>query len=80
MKLTFTFIMLSLTALLAGCVTPHPQNAIEFRAAVPGAFLAKVEKYEVSQPFNKVAAHSLIERKKTGASAQISLILAITVF
>lgn len=56
MKLTFTLIMLSLTALLAGCVTSHPQNAIEFRAAVPGAFLAKVEKYEVSQPFNKVAA------------------------
>ncbi len=43
MKLTFRLIMLSLTALLAGCVTSHPQNAIEFRAAVPGAFLAKVD-------------------------------------
>ena len=56
MKLAFTFTILSLAAVLTGCVTSHPQNAIEFRAAVPGAFLAKVEKYEVSQPFNKVAS------------------------
>ncbi len=50
-----SFIVLSI-AVLTGCVTSHPQNAIEFRAAVPGAFLAKVEKYEVSQPFQKVAS------------------------
>lgn len=42
--------------LLSGCVTSHPQNAREFRAAVPGAFMAKTEKYVVNQPYEKVAA------------------------
>ena len=56
MKLAITLTVLTLTAVLTGCVTSHPQNAVEFRAAVPGAFLATVEKYEVSQPFLKVAS------------------------
>lgn len=47
---------LGLAALLSGCVTSHPQNARDFRAAVPGAFMAKVEKYEVAQPYEQVAA------------------------
>jgi len=41
---------------LTGCITSHPQNARDFRIAVPGAFMAKVEKYDVSQPYSKVAA------------------------
>ena len=41
---------------LTGCVTSHPQTAAEFRTAVPGAFLAKVDKYEVSEPYHKVAS------------------------
>ena len=56
MKIAHSFFIVLFIAVLAGCVTSHPQNAIEFRAAVPGAFLAKVEKYEVSQPFQKVAS------------------------
>jgi len=56
MKLAFKFTMLLIVIFVSGCVTSHPQNAIEFRAAVPGAFLAKVEKYEVSQPFKAVAS------------------------
>ena len=56
MKRTLTLATLALAALLAGCVTSHPQNARDFRAAVPGAFMAKVEKYEVSQPYEQVAA------------------------
>ena len=55
MKLAYKFTMLLLAAFVSGCVTSHPQNAVEFRAAVPGAFLATVEKYEVSQPFKQVA-------------------------
>lgn len=42
--------------LLAGCVTQHPQNAEEFRKAVPGAFMAKTETLEVNRPFREVAA------------------------
>jgi len=55
MKFVSTFIMLAFVTFITGCVTSHPQNAIEFRAAVPGAFMATVEKYDVPQPFNKVA-------------------------
>lgn len=56
MKIALSSFIVLFIAVLTGCVTSHPQNAIEFRAAVPGAFLAKVEKYEVSQPFQKVAS------------------------
>ena len=49
-------LILVLTVSLTACITSHPQNARDFRAAVPGAFMAKVEKYEVSQPYAKVAA------------------------
>ena len=55
MNKTFALIALTLTIILSGCAIKHPQNAREFRAAVPGAFMAKVEKYEVSQPYNEVA-------------------------
>jgi hypothetical protein len=43
--------------LLSGCVamTGHPQTADEFRKAVPGAFMAKVESFEVDRPFSDVA-------------------------
>ena len=44
---------LSLLA-LSGCVS-HPQTAEEFRKAVPGAFSATVETFEVNRPFNQVA-------------------------
>ena len=44
-------------ALLSGCaaMTGHPQNAEEFRKAVPGAFLGEVETFEVDRPFAAVA-------------------------
>ena len=42
--------------IFSGCVTSHPQTAEEFRIAVPGAFMAKVETFEVDRPFSKVAA------------------------
>ena len=43
--------------LLSGCaaMTGHPQTAEEFRKAVPGAFLAEVESFEVNRPFSEVA-------------------------
>ena len=44
-------------ALLSGCaaISGHPQTAEEFRKAVPGAFLGKVESFEVDRPFSEVA-------------------------
>jgi hypothetical protein len=44
-------------ALLAGCVSQLPQNAEEFRKAVPGAFMAKTETIEVARPLREVAAN-----------------------
>lgn len=55
MKFPSTITLLLSIAVTSGCVTSHPQSAAEFRTAVPGAFMAKVEKYEVQQPFHKVA-------------------------
>jgi hypothetical protein len=42
--------------MLTACVTSHPQNAEEFRAAVPGAFMAMTETVEVNRSFSDVAA------------------------
>ena len=53
-RLTLPSVVL-FTLLLSGCVTHHPQTAEEFRQAVPGAFLAKVETFEVDRPFEEVA-------------------------
>jgi len=39
---------------LSGCIS-HPQTPEEFRKAVPTAFSAKVETFEVDRPFNQVA-------------------------
>ena len=45
------------TVPLAGCVSQLPQNADEFRKAVPGAFMAKTETVEVARPLRDVAAN-----------------------
>lgn len=42
--------------LMSGCVTSHPQNAEEFRVAVPGAFMAMTETVEVDRAFSDVSA------------------------
>ena len=39
---------------IAGCIS-HPQSPDEFRKAVPTAFSAKVETFEVDRPFTQVA-------------------------
>ena len=50
------FFTVSLSLMLTACVTSHPQNAEEFRAAVPGAFMAMNETVEVNPSFSDVAA------------------------
>lgn len=39
---------------LVGCVS-HPQTAEEFRVAVPGAFMGKVETFEVDRSFSTIS-------------------------
>ena len=44
------------SVVLSACATSHPQNAEEFRAAVPGAFMAKTETWEVDRPVGDIAS------------------------
>ena len=48
-------IVLLASVLVAGC-GGMPQNAEEFRKAVPGAFMAKTESYEVNRPVKAVTS------------------------
>jgi hypothetical protein len=41
--------------LLAACAQNYPQNAQEFRDAVPGAFMGKVQTFEAKRPLREVA-------------------------
>jgi hypothetical protein len=51
----FNLLTVALFAIwIPGCIS-HPQTAEEFRKAVPGAFSAKVETFEVDRPFSQVA-------------------------
>lgn len=45
----------ALCVLFAGCAQNYPQNAQEFRDAVPGAFMAKVQTFEAKRPLREVA-------------------------
>ncbi|SHF92037.1 hypothetical protein SAMN04487965_2955 [Microbulbifer donghaiensis] len=55
MKSTIISVAAVASLLLSGCVSQHPQTVEEFRQAVPGAFMAKVETYEVDRPFSEVS-------------------------
>ena len=72
---------LTAAALLAGCSINYPQTAQEFREQIPGAFMGKVETFEVkrsqrdvSRTFQAKAPECLnvavrtIERSSTSAS------------
>ncbi len=56
MKHHFIFTVVVFSIWISGCAMHHPQTAEEFRQAVPGAFLAKVETFEVNRPFRDVAS------------------------
>jgi hypothetical protein len=55
MKKHLTPAALFVAVSLAGCAAQQPQTAQEFRQAVPGAFMAKKETFEVNRPFRAVA-------------------------
>ena len=54
MRRTVFSTILILILFLSGCAK-MPQTAEEFRKAVPGAFMAEVETFEVNRPFMEVA-------------------------
>ena len=87
MKHLNPFLFLSVTLFLSGCVTSHPQTAQEFREAVPGAFLAKVETFVVDRPFRDVAAtferqapQCLTKRIKTTSQTNTSYQVIVTAY
>ena len=45
----------ALCVLFAGCAQNYPQNAQEFRDAVPGAFMGKLQTFEAKRPLREVA-------------------------
>jgi len=70
---------------VSGCVTSHPQTAQEFREAVPGAFLAEVETFEVdrsfedvAQTFQEKAPNCLSGRVKTTSQTNMSYQVIVT--
>ena len=60
-KLTNMLAIVTVLA-LSGCVS-HPQTAQEFREAVPGAFTAEIETFEVDRPLQKSPSHFRAERR-----------------
>ena len=46
----------SVSLMLTACVTSHPQNAEEFRATAPDAFMGMKETVQVDRSFSDVAA------------------------
>jgi hypothetical protein len=82
MLLTVTTVLV-----LSGCVTSHPQTAQEFREAVPGAFMAEVETFEVDRPFADVAdtfqtkaPQCLSGRVKTTSQTNMSYQVIVTAY
>ena len=85
-KLTMVHTAIAVLA-LSGCVTSHPQSAQEFREAVPGAFLAEVESFEVERPFAEVAEafqskapSCLTGRVKTTSQTNMSYQVIVTAY
>lgn len=56
MNKIITIALITTLLSLSACIeVKHPQNANDFRKAVPGAFMSKVESYVVNRSFRQVA-------------------------
>ncbi len=80
------FIMSLSVLVLSGCVS-HPQTAEEFRKAVPSAFSAKVETFEVDRPFSQVSStfqkmgsNCLAKTIKTTSQTNMSYQVIVTTY
>ncbi len=76
---------LMLGALLSGCAGHMPQTADEFRQGLPGAFLGKVEKFDVSRShtevgksFQEMAPQCLDVRIKSTSQSNTSYSVVVT--
>jgi hypothetical protein len=82
----YVFIMSLSVLVLSGCVS-HPQTADEFRKAVPSAFSAKVETFEVDRPFSQVSStfqkmgpNCLAKTVKTTSQTNMSYQVIVTTY
>lgn len=78
---------LAAALLLSGCVSHHPQNAEEFRKMAPGAFMVKVENYDINrsarqvgETFNKRAPECLNMRVRTVSQAPGSYQVIVSLY
>ena len=55
MKTPVSLVVVFLALVLSGCAGKMPQTAEEFRKALPGSFMGKVETFEANRPFETVA-------------------------
>ena len=85
MKRPHLFLLVSASILLGGCVSSHPQNAQEFRSAVPGAWSADFESLtvdrafaEVAQTFARKATECLDVRIRTTSKTNMSYQVIVT--
>ena len=81
-RIVFTIVIFSI---LVGCAGHMPQTADQFRQELPGAFLGKVEKFEVNRPytevgksFQKMAPQCLDVRIKSTSQSTTSYSVVVT--
>lgn len=55
MKKQVVLIVVFFILMFFGCAIHHPQTAEEFRKAAPGAFMGKLETFQVNRTFKEVA-------------------------
>ena len=85
MRYRFVLSAVLFGSLFSGCAGHMPQSADEFRHGLPGAFLGKVEKFDVSRPytdvgksFQKMAPQCLDVRIKTTSQTNTSYQVIVT--
>lgn len=80
------FFMITLLIFMSGCaIGPHPQNAAEFRKALPGSMFGKKETFvvkrklkHVANSFKKMAPKCLRKRVKSVSSGYMHYQVSVT--
>jgi hypothetical protein len=69
----------ALCVLFAGCAQNYPQNAQEFRQALPGAFMGKVQTFEAKRPLREVVSVRTVSQSSTSYQNILSVYKATVV-
>jgi len=84
MKIRYVF-YITIFSIISGCAGHMPQSADEFREGLPGAFLGKVEKFQVNRSysdvgksFQKMAPQCLDVRIKSTSQSSTSYQVIVT--